>query len=100
MTTPDTTRAPSQRAPSQDADTLKRRAAAEALTRVESGMKLGLGTGSTMAHFLDLLGEELSAGRLTGIVGVATSERTARHAAELEIPVRDLSDVEIGRAHV
>ncbi|HKK93607.1 MAG TPA: ribose 5-phosphate isomerase A, partial [Longimicrobiales bacterium] len=63
-----------------------------ALTRVESGMKLGLGTGSTMAHFLDLLGEELSEGRLHDIVGVATSERTAEHAARVDIPVADLAD--------
>jgi ribose 5-phosphate isomerase A len=76
-----------------DADSLKRRAAAEALTRVESGMRLGLGTGSTMAHFLDLLGEALDSGRLRDIVGVATSERTATHAARLAIPVRPLADV-------
>jgi ribose 5-phosphate isomerase A len=76
-----------------DADTLKRRAAAEALTRVESGMRLGLGTGSTMAHFLDLLGEALASGHLVDIVGVATSERTASHAGRLDIPVRSLADV-------
>lgn len=76
-----------------DADTLKRRAAAEALTRVEAGMRLGLGTGSTMAHFLDLLGDALRAGHLSDIVGVATSERTADHAARLDIPVRPLAQV-------
>ena len=76
-----------------DAEDLKRRAAAEALTRVESGMRLGLGTGSTMAHFLDLLGEALASGRLHDIVGVATSERTSTHAARLAIPVHSLADV-------
>lgn len=76
-----------------DADTLKRRAAAEALTRVEAGMRLGLGTGSTMAHFLDLLGDALRAGHLSDIVGVATSERTADHAGRLDIPVRPLAQV-------
>jgi len=76
-----------------DAETLKRHAAAEALTRVRSGMRLGLGTGSTMAHFLDLLGEALEAGSVTDIVGVATSERTAEHAQRLEIPVRELAAV-------
>jgi len=56
-------------------------------------MTLGLGTGSTMSHFLDLLGDALASGRLTGIVGVATSERTAEHATRLDIPVAELSDV-------
>lgn len=76
-----------------DAETLKRNAAAEALLRVESGMRLGLGTGSTVAHFLDLLGEALADGRVSDLIGVATSERTAEHAARLKIPVRDLAEV-------
>ena len=41
-------------APTQDS--LKREAAAKALEFVTSGMKLGLGTGSTAEAFLDLLG--------------------------------------------
>jgi ribose 5-phosphate isomerase A len=35
---------------------LKRQAAARALEEVRDGMKLGLGTGSTAKHFVDLLG--------------------------------------------
>ncbi len=77
----------------QDADSLKRRAAAEALTRVGSGMRLGLGTGSTMAHFLDLLGEAMRDKRIRDVVGVATSERTAAHAAKVGIPVRPLARI-------
>jgi ribose 5-phosphate isomerase A len=76
-----------------DADTLKRRAAAEALGRVESGMRLGLGTGSTMAHFLDLLGDAVRDGRLEGLVGVATSIRTAEHAERVGLEVRPLGAV-------
>jgi len=76
-----------------DSETLKRRAAEEALRRVESGMRLGLGTGSTMAHFLDLLGAALAAGDVRDVVGVATSERTADHAGRLDIPVRGLAEV-------
>ena len=38
-------------------DELKRAAAATALESVESGMALGLGTGSTVRHLVDLLGE-------------------------------------------
>ncbi|MDT8368051.1 MAG: ribose-5-phosphate isomerase RpiA [Longimicrobiales bacterium] len=78
-----------------DADALKRRAAAEALTRVESGMRLGLGTGSTMAHFLDLLGDALEDGAVAKVAGVATSERTAEHARRRGIPTSPLA--ELGR---
>ena len=36
-------------------DELKRQAAAKAVEFVEAGMRVGLGTGSTAAHFVDLL---------------------------------------------
>ena len=49
-------------------DGLKRQAAARALEHVRDGMKLGLGTGSTAKHFVELLGERVSAG--LSIVGV------------------------------
>ena len=55
------------------AEALKRQAAERALEYVESGMVLGLGTGSTVAHFLDLLATKLSQGALSDIVGVPTS---------------------------
>lgn len=73
---------------------LKREAAREALTRVRSGMRLGLGTGSTMAHFLDLLGEALAGGTLTDIVGVPTSLRTAEHARRLGIALGSLHELQ------
>ena len=41
----------------QDSERLKREAARRALELVRPGMKLGLGTGSTARHFVDLLGE-------------------------------------------
>lgn len=75
-------------------DELKRAAAAEALKGVRSGMRLGLGTGSTAAHFVDLLGRALAEGRLGDIVGVPTSERTARQARELGIPLAELSQAQ------
>ena len=76
-----------------DAEALKRAAAAEALRRVQSGMRLGLGTGSTMAHLLDLLGEAMAEGRIADVVGVPTSERTRVHAERLGIPLAPLSDI-------
>ncbi len=42
-----------------NADRLKREAAARALEFVRPGMRLGLGTGSTAAHFVELLGERV-----------------------------------------
>ncbi len=69
----------------------KQAAAVRALEYVESGMRLGLGTGSTTAYFIDLLGKKLQRGELSGIVGVATSERTAEQARRLKIPLTTLS---------
>lgn len=77
-----------------DLEGLKREAAREALTRVRSGMRLGLGTGSTVSHFLDLLGEALAGGTLTDIVGVPTSLRTAEHAGRLGIPLAALHEIQ------
>ncbi|MXY31040.1 MAG: ribose-5-phosphate isomerase RpiA [Gammaproteobacteria bacterium] len=61
-------------------DALKRAAAARALESVRDGMVLGLGTGSTIRFFLDLLGERVRAGNLSAVVGVPTSRRTAEIA--------------------
>ncbi|MGD0189457.1 MAG: ribose-5-phosphate isomerase RpiA [Rhizomicrobium sp.] len=71
-----------------DPSALKRAAAVRALDFVESGMKLGLGTGSTAEAFLDVLAPRVQGGlRLTC---TATSERTARKASTLGIPLADL----------
>lgn len=75
-----------------NADELKRAAAAEALESVESGMALGLGTGSTVRHLVDLLGEALRTGRLTDIVGVPTSLQTERQALQVGIPLIELGE--------
>ena len=45
-----------------DIDTQKRAAAARALEFVEPGMRLGLGTGSTARHFVELLAERVRGG--------------------------------------
>lgn len=63
-----------------ETDALKRAAAARALESVREGMVLGLGTGSTIRYFLDLLGERVRAGEVKGVVGVPTSRRTAEIA--------------------
>ncbi len=71
---------------------LKEAAAREALNHVRDGMTLGLGSGSTTAIFVDLLGKRLASGRLRDIQGVPTSEGTAAQARRLGIPLTTLSD--------
>jgi ribose 5-phosphate isomerase A len=73
-------------------DELKRAAAREALQAVRSGMVLGLGTGSTVKHFVDLLAERLDSGALHDVVGVPTSLRTERQARDLGVPLAELSE--------
>jgi ribose 5-phosphate isomerase A len=74
---------------------LKQQAAARALDYVRSGMTLGLGTGATTAHLVDMLGERLHTGELQDIRAVPTSERTAAHARAQAIPLTSLA--ELGR---
>jgi ribose 5-phosphate isomerase A len=73
-----------------DPEALKRDAAAKALTFVEDGMRLGLGTGSTAKHFVDLLAEKVRGGMR--VVGVPTSEATRRQAESLGVPLTTLDD--------
>jgi ribose 5-phosphate isomerase A len=70
---------------------LKQLAANRALDLVKSGMTLGLGSGSTSAIFVDMLGEALKSGRLQNIQAVPTSKGTAQQAEALGIPLTDLS---------
>ena len=72
----------------QTDESSKRRVAARALAYVEDGMKLGLGTGSTAKHFVDLLGERVRSG--LDVVGVPTSERTRAQAEALGIRLSTL----------
>ena len=71
---------------------LKRQAAAMALTQVQSGMRLGLGTGSTARHFVDLLGAQVAEG--FDCLCVPTSEVTAAQARTLNIPLTDLDKID------
>src|SRR3954471_5187594 len=73
-------------------DELKRQAAARALEEVRDGMQLGLGTGSTAKHFVELLGERVSAG--LKVIGVPTSEVTRADAERCGIPLTTLDDID------
>jgi ribose 5-phosphate isomerase A len=72
------------------ADAMKRAAAQAALESVTHGMRLGLGTGSTAAHFVDLLGQRVRDG--LEVVGVPTSERTRIQAEGLGIRLSTLDE--------
>ncbi len=71
-------------------DAQKRAAAARAVEFVRPGMRLGLGTGSTARHFVDLLGERVRAG--LDVVGVPTSRETQAQAEHCGIPLTTLDD--------
>ncbi|MGA8320959.1 MAG: ribose-5-phosphate isomerase RpiA [Xanthobacteraceae bacterium] len=73
-----------------DADAQKRAAAARAVDFVRPGMRLGLGTGSTAAHFVDLLAERVKAD--LNVVGVPTSEATRAQAERLGIKLTTLDE--------
>jgi ribose 5-phosphate isomerase A len=75
-----------------DPEVQKRHAAARALEFVQPGMKLGLGTGSTARHFVELLGERVRAG--LDVVGVPTSEATRRQAEANAISLTTLDELD------
>jgi ribose 5-phosphate isomerase A len=73
-----------------DIEVQKRAAAARALEFVQPGMRLGLGTGSTARHFVELLGERVRAGLV--VVAVPTSEGTRSDAERQGIPLSTLDE--------
>ena len=73
-----------------DSDRRKREAAEKALEFVRPGMRLGLGTGSTARHFVELLSERVRQG--LDIIGVPTSAETERQAKSLGVPLATLED--------
>jgi ribose 5-phosphate isomerase A len=73
-------------------DLAKRNAALKALELVEDGMILGLGTGSTAAHFVRALGDKVRAG--LRVQGAPTSEATRALALECGVPLVDPDTVD------
>lgn len=71
-------------------DGMKRTAAEAALAEVRPGMRIGLGTGSTARHFVELLGARVSLG--FACLCVPTSEQTAAQARSLGIPLTTLDE--------
>ena len=76
---------------SMDVDAQKRAAAARALDFVGPGMRLGLGSGSTAKHFVELLALRVRAG--LRVIAVATSEATRQDAERLGVPLATLEEI-------
>jgi len=72
-----------------DRDAWKRAAAAAAVERVQDGMVLGLGSGSTAAFVVELLAARVRAG--LAIVAIPTSEQTAAQACAGGIRLTDFA---------
>jgi ribose 5-phosphate isomerase A len=70
----------------------KRAAAERAVEWVESGMVVGLGTGSTAVFAIRAIGAALREGRVRDVVGVPTSRASERDAADAGIPIITLAD--------
>src|SRR6187431_88905 len=73
-----------------NSDAYKRAAAARAVEFVRPGMRLGLGTGSTAKHFVELIGERVREG--LDVVAVPTSDATLADAKRCGITLTTLDD--------
>ncbi|WP_133572393.1 ribose-5-phosphate isomerase RpiA [Maritalea mobilis] len=73
-------------------DELKKQAALAAMSEVKSGMRIGLGTGSTAKHFVDYLGAEVAKG--FECLCVPTSIATMKQAQSLNIPLTTLDEID------
>ena len=71
-------------------DELKRQASIAAVDAVNDGMIVGLGSGSTAAHFIRELGARVQRG--LRIQGVPTSEDSGKLAAEVGVPLTSLRE--------
>jgi ribose 5-phosphate isomerase A len=76
-----------------NAQEMKVEAARQALAEVRSGMRLGLGTGSTASEFVKLLGAALSSGALEDIRCTTTSNATEELAKSLSVPTFAVEEI-------
>ena len=74
------------------AEQAKKRAAEAAVSCIESGNIIGLGSGSTAKHFIEQLGKRLSSGVLTDILAVPSSYQASKEAYLVGIPLTTLTE--------
>lgn len=60
---------------------------------VEDGMVIGLGTGSTAKHVVDVIAERRARGELASIIGIPTSTATRDHARSRGVPLTDFAEI-------
>lgn len=70
---------------------LKKLAAEFAVSLLEPGMVIGLGTGSTSKYAVEKIGKEISAGHLSGIVGIPSSVSTEKIARKAGISLSNFA---------
>ena len=74
----------------ENLEALKKEAALRAVALVQSGQRVGLGTGSTAKYAIEELGRKIAAGELSGVVGVSTSEASEALARAVGISTEPL----------
>ena len=72
----------------------KKLAGERAVDEIESGMKIGLGTGSTVYYSIIKLGELIKSSKISDVMCVPSSKRTEKLANELNIPICTFEDVQ------
>lgn len=75
-----------------DRDELKQAAGERAVDWVESGMVVGLGTGSTAMHAIRRIGARIQSGELRDVLGIPTSKASEAVAREVGIPLTTLGE--------
>lgn len=75
-----------------DYDSLKKQAALNAVEFVQSGMVLGLGTGSTTLFAIQEIGNRLKTGALQKIIGIPSSQNTEKHAQKYGVPLTTFAE--------
>jgi ribose 5-phosphate isomerase A len=78
--------------PADAADAKKRAAGTKAVDLIESGMRIGLGTGSTARYVAEEIAARLRDGRLADVACVPTSEHTRSYAESLAVQLTTLEE--------
>ena len=73
---------------------MKQEVGKAAASKIQSNMIVGLGTGSTTAYAIQYIGERLSKGDLSNIVGVPTSFQAEVLAKKYGIPLTTLDAID------